>query len=146
MAAPLSEKYLFELFRTASSAREQAYAPYSGYKVGAVILAESGKIYDGANIENAVYRGTHAEKYALDHAVKEGERRFRALLIVTDDITVPFPCGQCLQDLSEFDIDGKGELEIISQNLNGFRKRAYLKELLPERFGPKDIGIDVEMY
>jgi cytidine deaminase len=130
----------------ATSVRPKAYVPYSGYKVGVCILGKSGQFYEGVNIENAIYRGTHAEKLALDKAVMEGEREFIALAVVTDDPKAPYPCAQCLQDLTEFDIGGSGALEIVAANLNGLVRRANLAQLLPERFGPANLNIDVRNY
>lgn len=86
--------------------------------------------------ENAIYRATHAEKLALDNAVFNGEREFEAIAVVVEgDVT--FPCGQCLQDLTEFD-DGK--LIIIAANLKGIVEKSTLAELFPKRFGPKNLG------
>ena len=91
-----------QLIKAAYAARENAYAPYSGFRVGAALLAESGKVYTGCNIENASFTPTVcAERTALFKAVSEGERGFRAIAIVgnTDKC---FPCGVCRQALSEF--------------------------------------------
>ena len=134
-----------KLILEAKKAREKAYAPYSKYKVGAAILAKSGKIYCGANFENVIYRGTHAEKFALDTAVMAGEREFIAVAITLDDALLPFPCAQCLQDLTEFD-NGDGKLVIITSNPAGKSRESTLAKLLPERFGPKNLGMDVKKY
>ncbi len=133
-----------KLINEAKSAREKAYAPYSKFKVGAALLAKSGKIYAGCNVENAIYNGTHAERFALDNAVIRGEREFLAIAIVLDDKS--FPCAQCLQNLTEFDSDGKGNLKIITVNLQGNVRESTLAKLLPERFGPKSLGIDVRKF
>lgn len=127
----ISEKSLIE---QASANMQKAYAPYSGYKVGAALLATSGKVYDGANIEGMVYRATHAEKLALDSAVMSGERQFIAIAVVTKGQIPAFPCGQCLQDLAEFDKSEKGSLEIIAANPEGKIRKRTLGQLLPERF------------
>ena len=133
------------LILEARKIREKAYVPYSNYKVGVAILAKSGKIYSGANVENAIYRGTHAEKLALDTAVINGEREFEALAVITMDKIPAFPCAQCLQDLTEYD-DGTGSLIIIAANLEDTVRKSTLGALLPERFGPKNLGIDVKKY
>ncbi|MEA3514388.1 MAG: cytidine deaminase [Nanoarchaeota archaeon] len=127
------------LIEQASANMQKAYAPYSGYKVGAALLASSSKVYDGANIEGMVYRATHAEKLALDCAVMAGERQFIAIAVVTNDPIPAFPCGQCLQDLAEFDNGGKGYLEIIAANPEGKIRRSTLAQLLPERFTVYDL-------
>ena len=142
----ISDEKVDQLIQLATKARENAYAPYSGYKVGAALLAESGAIYEGVNIEMVIYRTTHAERFAIDVAVKAGERKFLALAVVTDDPSAPYPCGQCLQDLTEFDVDANGDLEIIAANLQGIRGKKYLRELLPERFGPANLDKDVRQY
>ena len=128
-----------QLIKQAIANMQKAYAPYSGYKVGAALLASNGKVYDGANMENIIYRATHAEKLALDCAVMNGERQFIAIAVVTDNQNPPFPCGQCLQDLAEFDTDGKGSLEIIAANLDGKINKSTLGQLLPKRMGPYDL-------
>jgi cytidine deaminase len=141
----LSSDEAEELLEEATEARESAYAPYSGFKVGAVVLAKSGKTYPGANIERVTHDATHAERYALDSAVLAGEREIRAVALVLDAPEPIFPCGKCRQDLAEFD-DGKGELIIVTANLSGHKIFAYLKNLLPERFGPIDLGKDPKDY
>lgn len=92
------------LCQKAAEALENAYCPYSKYRVGAAILAGSGKIYTGCNIENASYGASNCgERTALFKAVSEGERKFSAMAIFTDSGNAPpFPCGICRQVLSEF--------------------------------------------
>ena len=110
------------------SAREAAYAPYSGFRVGAALLAESGKIYTGCNFENASFgAGTCAERVALGSAIAAGERKFRAICVSAERIVTP--CGICRQALSEF-----GDMEVFCQNADGKMKRFMLSELLPEAF------------
>ena len=87
----------------AKSAMEHAYAPYSGFRVGAALLGRSGKIYTGCNVENASYSVTNcAERTALFKAVSEGERDFDAIAIVSSSGKKTPPCGVCRQALSEF--------------------------------------------
>jgi cytidine deaminase len=91
------------LVRAAREARKQAYCPYSGFAVGAALLAASGRIYHGCNIENASYSVTVcAERAALFTAVSAGERRFEAIAVVAAGSSPPRPCGPCLQALVEF--------------------------------------------
>lgn len=94
---------------TAMAARANAYAPYSGFKVGAALKGESGRIYTGCNVENSSYSMTIcAERNAVFQAVAAGERHFRTIAIVggrTDDEAESkpcVPCGACLQVLAEF--------------------------------------------
>lgn len=120
-----------ELLQMAIEARERAYAPYSGHKVGAALLAASGKVYQGANVENASYGLTVcAERVAVFKAVSEGEREFRKLAVVCGDSGYCRPCGACRQVLAEF----APEMEIIMGNVRGGYEVKSLKELLPEAF------------
>ncbi len=142
----VDDKIIGNMCNMALNARINAYVPYSGYKVGACVFTKSNKYYVGANIENVIYRGTHAEKLALDTACFAGEREILAILVITDDIKAPFPCAQCLQDISEFDIDNIGNIEIFATNLQGIIKKSTLSELLPERFTPANLNIDIRKY
>jgi len=123
------------LLEAAAAAREHAYAPYSGYAVGAAILAESGAVYPGANVENAAYpSGICAERVALFSAVAAGERKFRAIAVVTRDGGMP--CGACRQALAEFGT----ALEVIAANEMGVvMEQTTLAELLPKSFGPRNL-------
>ena len=123
-----------QLFKIATKARERAYAPYSGFCVGAALLCEDGSVYEGCNIENASYTPTCcAERVALFKAVSEGKRRFLAIAIVggkDDDLIACYPCGVCRQALSEFcDRDLKiylGDGDTVGETTLG--------ELLPHAF------------
>ena len=95
------------LMEAASAARQYAYSPYSGYRVGAALLGKSGKIYTGCNVENAGYSPTNcAERTAVFKAVSEGEREFSAIAVTggAGDSVDPActPCGVCRQVLAEF--------------------------------------------
>jgi cytidine deaminase len=121
-----------ELIELAHSVRQNAYAPYSDFKVGAALLAKSGKIYTGANVENCSYGLTVcAERSAIFAAVSAGERDFDTIVVSsTSEPPVP-PCGACRQVLREFATD----MKVIMVNDKGDRRIASLSELLPERFG-----------
>ena len=120
-----------ELIRRAQEARGRAYAPYSGYRVGAAVLAGSGHIYDGANVENAAYpSGICAERAAVFNAIGRGEREVQAVVVATENGGTP--CGSCRQVLFEFGpqaavimVDGSGK--VVAQ--------ATLPDLLPMAFG-----------
>ena len=119
-----------ELLNAALSARERAYAPYSKFLVGAAVLAKSGKIYTGCNIENASYGLTVcAERNALFSAVGAGEREFTALCVVGDTEAPISPCGACRQVMAEFKVP-----RIILANLKDDIKEYTLEELLPYGF------------
>ncbi len=92
-----------ELAARAVQAREEAYAPYSKFRVGAALLGRSGKVYTGCNVENASFSATNcAERTAVFKAVSEGERQFEAIAITGGDGRYLSPCGVCRQVLSEF--------------------------------------------
>ncbi len=141
-----SKDFADHLISRAIKARKNSYAPYSRFNVGAALVTPEGKEYLGANIESDIHRATHAEKSALDAAVFAGERSFYAIAVVGRCPNPLYPCGQCLQDLSEFDNENKGDLIIISANLDGKRDIRTLAELLPVRFTPKSLGIDPRKF
>lgn len=121
-----------DLVEAARQAMQAAYAPYSGFRVGAVLEAEDGRLFGGVNVENASYPvGLCAEQSALAAAVSAGARQFRRLALTASADEPASPCGKCRQALAEF---GPG-LEIVSEGAAGGRRRWTLEELLPERFG-----------
>ena len=118
----------------ARAAAIQAYAPYSGYRVGAALVAEDGTVFTGCNVENAAYGSTMcAERVALFKAVSEGRRKFVALALAAGTDVTGIPCGACLQALSEF---CDGAMPIACVTLTGAaRLRSFtLRDLLPETF------------
>ena len=119
-----------ELLRQARDVRRHAHAPYSGFRVGAALLAEDGAIYVGCNVENASYGMTVcAERGALSAAVAAGGRRFTAIAISSTGSDPVPPCGACRQALGEFAVD----LVVVSE-ANGQVSEWRLDELLPEPF------------
>ena len=124
-----------ELLDKAIEAREFAYAPYSGYQVGAALECEDGRVFTGCNIENAAYGNTIcAERTALGKAVSEGARRFTRIAIASAG-SAPYPCGACRQSLFEFAPD-----LLVLVTWDGHAEQAYLRDLLPEGFGPASLG------
>jgi cytidine deaminase len=125
-----------KLTEAARAARKNAYAPYSKYWVGAAALGKSGKIYSGCNVENAAYpSGLCAERVAIFKGVSEGEREFIALAVVTKN--AGSPCGACRQVFSEFAEDD-AEV-VVADDAGKIRQKFLLKEILPDRFGPKHL-------
>ncbi len=119
-----------ELYALAKKVRENAYAPYSGFKVGAALFSESGKIYVGCNVENASYGLTIcAERAAIYNAISRGERAFKAIVICADETNPVPPCGACLQVMAEF-----GDFDVFSFNLEGKFLQMRLSDLLPYTF------------
>ncbi len=122
-----------ELIQAALQVREQAYAPYSQYKVGAALLGKSGRIYTGCNVENASYGATIcAERTAVVKAISEGELEFEALAVAAGGDEPGSPCGICRQFLAEFGIG----LRLILINLKGDRIDSTLEQYLPQAFTP----------
>lgn len=136
MAMTLKDEQRQQLVEAAVQARQWAYAPYSNYAVGAALLTESGKIYEGVNIENAAYPTTIcAERVAVFKAVSEGERRFTAIAVVTANAGTP--CGSCRQVLAEFGVD---TLVLIADAQGSILQEATVGDLLPGAFLPSDLA------
>ncbi len=123
-----------DLIAKAMEAREKAHAPYSHFAVGAALLARSGRIYTGCNVENASYGlSICAERVAIFKAVSEGERDFEAIAVVTEKGVTP--CGACRQVLLEFGED----IQVIAADETGGYRVFALQELLPEAFNSGDL-------
>jgi cytidine deaminase len=128
-----------EVIKQAIEAMENAYAPYSKFKVGAALLTKSGKIYTGCNIENSSYGASVcAERVAIFKAVSEGEHDFELLVVATKTEEPSPPCGICRQVISEFSndlpimlVNDKGS--IIETNINKLLPFPFLKERLDGR-------------
>jgi cytidine deaminase len=123
------------LIEAANQAREWAYAPYSEYQVGAALLASSGKIYTGCNIENAAYpAGMCAERVAIFKAVSEGEKEFNAVAVATRN--GGSPCGVCRQVMAEFGL----ETVVLIADKNGkLLEETSVAQLLPNAFTPASL-------
>jgi cytidine deaminase len=127
-----------QLVEQAKLAREKAYVPYSKFKVGAALLSENGKVYNGANIENAAYSLTCcAERTALFKAYTEGDTKFSAIAVVADTKRPVPPCGACRQVISEL---CPPEMPVYLTNLKGDVQELKVKELLPGAFSPEDLN------
>lgn len=127
-----------ELVALAQQARRYAYASYSNFPVGAALLARSGRVFTGCNVENAAYPlGICAERTAVFKAVSEGEREFAAIAVVT--ATGAMPCGACRQVLREFG-GPAGDLRVLVADLDGHMRTFTIAELLPEGFTPNQLG------
>ena len=121
-----------ELLNKAKETMNNAYAPYSHFKVGAAILTEDGLVYTGCNVENASYGATIcAERTAAVKAVSEGYIKFSKVAIVSSEGTYTYPCGVCRQFLSEFMT--KDSLIIVEDEKEGIKEIPF-KELLPLSF------------
>ena len=135
-----------ELIRLAFEARENAYTPYSNFKVGAALLAKNGKIYQGCNVENATYSPTNcAERTAFFKAVSEGVREFDAIAIVggletTKDGEFEYtpPCGVCRQVMMEF-CDYNNFTVILAKSEHEY-KEYKLSEIMPLGFNKNNLN------
>jgi cytidine deaminase len=122
------------LIRAAIAVRQNAYAPYSNYQVGAAILTEKGRVFTGVNVENAVYGLTIcAERTAVFKAISEGCCEILAVVVATKN--GGSPCGACRQVLTEF----AGDVPVWLVNAQGNGRETTLNTLLPDHFGPEDL-------
>ena len=123
------------LVQSALAVRQWVYVPYSNYPVGAALLSKSGRIYDGVNIENAVYPLTIcAERTAIFKAVSEGEHEFEAIAVVTRD--GGSPCGACRQVMAEFGLE---TVVLIANESGEVVWETTVEELLPGAFLPSNL-------
>jgi cytidine deaminase len=128
---------LDELVARASAVRERAHAPYSGFRVGAVIEASDGRTAVGCNVENASFGlGVCAERAAVSAALAAGLSEWKRLVVLVEAPQPVAPCGACRQVLAEF----CDELEVVLVTTSGLRDVTSLSELLPRRFGAGDLG------
>ncbi|WWC66352.1 cytidine deaminase [Kwoniella pini CBS 10737] len=159
-AYPLGATALDELIRASLKYKDRAYAPYSKFRVGAALLSADGQIFGGCNVENASYgAGICAERTAIVKAISEGQNEYLAV-VVSSDVPAPTtsPCGICRQFLREFlspnipiyFVSSEYPLNsgipnwlnnIQSQEASKFIKRMTMEELLPNSFGPDNLGI-----
>ena len=127
-----------EMFAAALAVQANAHAPYSRYRVGAAVLAASGRIFAGCNVENAAYpQGECAETGAIGAMVAAGERQIVAVLTVCDGEDLGTCCGGCRQRIREF---AALDTPIFAADGSGVRATFTLEELLPHSFGPQHLG------
>ncbi len=118
--------------------RQNAYAPYSKFQVGAALIDDQGKMHPGCNVENASYGGTIcAERNAMLRAVADGAKTVKDVVVVTKMNPPAPPCAICLQVLSEFATE---QTRVWLGDLNGVKESMLLSELLPRHFGPKALA------
>lgn len=121
-----------ELLQIANKAKLNSYSPYSNFKVGAVLLSDTGNLYTGVNVENSSYGLTNcAERTAVFKAISDGEKKFKTLVLVSDAEDFITPCGACRQVLIE--VCGK-DLEVVMSNSDNEIRILKLEELLPLSF------------
>ncbi len=133
----MDSSILQQMKELARAAADQAYVPYSGFKVGAAVLAEGGELFAGCNVENASYSLTIcAERNALFQAVARGHRRILAVAVYTPTAEPCLPCGACRQTLMEFGPDA----DVFSFGQGDADFHARLSDLLPHSFSARDLA------
>jgi cytidine deaminase len=126
------------LVEDAARVRENAYAPYSNFKVGAAIRSASGAVHLGVNVENAAYpEGTCAEAGAIAAMVAAGDTRIAEVAVIADAPRPVPPCGGCRQKLAEF---GAGDVKVTLATTRGAVLETTVAELLPGAFTDKDMA------
>ena len=123
-----------ELVKAATAVRENAYAPFSEFKVGSALETDDGQIIVGSNVESASYGLTVcAERVAVWNAISQGKRKIKRIAVVADTENLTPPCGVCRQIIWEFG----GDIPVILANLNGKTETVQMKDLLPRAFDTK---------
>ncbi len=125
-----------DLLDAARVVASRAYAPYSGFRVGAVVVAADGSVFEGANVENAAFGSTIcAEANAISTAVAAGQTDLRTVAVGCLDADECYPCGNCRQLMREFGVE-----HVIVQGQGGRTKTHALDDLLPHGFGPESLA------
>jgi cytidine deaminase len=126
------------LFEAAKAVQAKAYAPYSGFKVGAAIATPGGRVFAGCNVENAAYPvGACAESGAISAMLAAGESRIAAIVVMGEGDNLVTPCGGCRQRIREF---AASDTPIHIAGPEGVRRSFTLEELLPFSFGPSNLS------
>ncbi|EKE44766.1 cytidine deaminase [Oceaniovalibus guishaninsula JLT2003] len=122
-----------DLLNAARAVRDNAHAPYSGFKVGAALLSREGRIHVGCNVENVAYpEGTCAEAGAIAAMIAAGDRRVAEIAVIADSPAPVPPCGGCRQKLAEF---ADGDVAVTLATTDGATLRTSVADLLPGAFG-----------
>ena len=136
MPAQLNPSTLRRMEKAARTSAKNSYAPYSKFRVGAAVLAGSGKIYTGCNVENASYGlCICAERTAILTAASAGERKLKAVVVYTPTKTPTMPCGACRQVINEFGHDA----DVIGICDSASRIETTLPAIFSEAFGPENL-------
>lgn len=132
--APLPESLRQQLV----AVRDNAYAPYSNHPVGALLISASGTVYTGCNVESANYKGLCAEAGAIAAMVAHGEQEIKSIHVIGPGDGLCTPCGDCRQRIREF---AAPDTEIVVVNAEGLPLKRYdMETLLPDSFGPENLG------
>jgi cytidine deaminase len=123
-----------DLIKAAAEVRENAYAPFSNFRVGSALETEDGEVITGCNVESASYGLTVcAERVAVWKAISQGKRKIKRISVVADTEALTPPCGVCRQIIWEFG----GDIPVVMANLHGDVETIQMKELLPRAFDTK---------
>lgn len=126
-----------QLFNLALATRSQAYAPYSGFAVGAALETTDGNLFAGCNVENISYPiGTCAEAGAIAAMIAAGNKKIKKILIIADGQELIAPCGACLQRIKEF---ATTETEILLSDLTGVKQKYTICQMLPFGFDNQEL-------
>ncbi|XP_068455130.1 cytidine deaminase-like [Clinocottus analis] len=136
---PLTQDAVQQLIQRAQEAKQRAYCPYSGFRVGAALLTRDDRVVTGCNVENACYNlGVCAERNAIAKAVSQGCRSFRAIAVASDlEQQFISPCGGCRQFIREFG----SNWDVYLSKPDGSYLKMSVDELLPVSFGPEDLSM-----
>lgn len=141
----LSTEEITTLIAKSQAIRKNAFSFKSGHSFGACVLTESGEYFEGVNVEGVISSlGVCAEMAAFDHAMIHGKYGFKALCVADDEIT--FPCGACLQYMTQFAQINDGDIEVIATDMDGNYETKKLSELLPTRFISKSFDEKIKQY
>jgi len=125
-----------ELYQRAAEAASSSYSPYSGFRVGAAVVADDGRVFTGCNVENAAYGAAIcAEGNAISTAAAAGVRKIDVVVVACLDAGECYPCGNCRQLMREFQVD-----TVVVQDGSGSLRTHDFSEILPHSFGPDSLG------
>jgi len=125
-----------ELHKQAQKAAESSYSPYSGFRVGAIVIADDGRVFSGCNVENAGYASSIcAEGNAISSAAAAGVRKIDTVVVACLDGGECYPCGNCRQIMREFSVD-----TVVVQDGEGSLRVHAFDEVLPHSFGPESLA------
>jgi cytidine deaminase len=125
-----------ELYERAAEAARSSYSPYSGFRVGAAVVADDGRVFTGCNVENAAYGAAIcAEGNAISTAAAAGVRKIDVVVVACLDAGECYPCGNCRQLMREFQVD-----TVVVQDGAGSLRTHDFSDILPHSFGPDSLG------
>ncbi|MBI2046591.1 cytidine deaminase [Candidatus Pacearchaeota archaeon] len=143
----IAKEELEKLIEKAKEGLKNAYAPRSNFPTGAAVLTDKGNVYQGCNVESVISgMGTCAERCAIDNAIANGEYCFKAIIVITKLENPVKPCGMCLHYINEFAQVANHDIAIIMAGSGGKISKSSVFKMLPEAFGPRDLGLNLKKY